>query len=195
MRTKTGIRCTAVVAALSGLLAIAQEAPRAPGVGQVQRPERRPGRDVERSDRGQRSSAGEFNPEQLRDRIRQFNAARIKEQLKATDDEWALIEPLIARVLEVRRELRPGGPAMGRGVPFGLPVEAGDESAVRQAADELRKALDADSAEADVIQEKLRALRAERAAVEEKLNEAQEELRSKLTVRQEARLTLMGILD
>lgn len=172
---------TAAIAALAAVAAFAQTAP----------PEGREGREFREGrgrDRGP-GQAGRFDPEQMRERMRET----WKQRLKATDEEWAVIEPLITKVTEARRMTRP--PA-GRGGPGGArPPEGAEDSALRKATDALRQAVEDEAAPPETLKARLDELRAARAAAEAELKKAQDELRGVLTVRQEAQLVLMGLLD
>ena len=110
---------------------------------------------------------------------------RIKENLGSTDEEWNAIKPLISKVNDARMRGR-----MGFGGRRG-----GDTTAnANPTADALTKALDS-KASADEIKLKLTAYRDQQKKNEEELKKAREELRKVLTINQEARLVLMGILD
>ncbi|MCX6999639.1 MAG: hypothetical protein NT106_05000 [Candidatus Sumerlaeota bacterium] len=113
---------------------------------------------------------------------------RIKENLGSTDEEWNAIKPLISKVNDVRMRGRMGfGGGGGR--------RGGDTTAnANPTADALSKALDS-KASADEIKLKLTAYRDQQKKNEEELKKAREELRKVLTINQEARLVLMGVLD
>ncbi len=123
---------------------------------------------------------------------------RIKEALQSTDEEWKVIGPLITDVMEKQREARgfefrgrgfagAGGPR-GRG-GFGPPGQEVPEVTA------LQQALDSETTSPAEIKAKLDAYRQARAAREKDLSQAREKLRQVLTVRQEATLVLMGLLD
>lgn len=142
---------------------------------------------------------GRFNPEEMRQRMNE----RLKEQLKVSDEEWQALQPLIEKVQRLNMQVRmsafggmfgrgPGGPG-GRGGFAGMMDT--ESSPVFQRASELRELLDDEGADASRIKSKLEAYRQARKALQEELAKAQEELRSVLTVRQEAVLVLMGLLD
>jgi len=149
----------------------------------------------ERGDRGPGRGRGrEFNPEQMRERMREFISTRLKEQLKVSDEEWGVIEPLADKVMEARRQTRQM--PMGRGGPGGPPPpEGGDAGAVRKATDALRQALENETTPVETVKARLDELRAARTAAEADLKKAQDDLRAVLTVRQEAQFVLFGILD
>lgn len=171
----------AAVVALAAMTAFAQTAP----------PQGREGGEF-REGRGRErvpGQPGRFDPEQMRERMRET----WKQRLQASDEEWAVIEPLITKVTEARRQTRPGP---GRGGPGGQrPPEGTEGSDLRKATDALRQALEDNNTPPETLKARLDELRAARAAAEAELKKAQDELRAVLTVRQEAQLVLMGLLD
>lgn len=64
-----------------------------------------------------------------------------------------------------------------------------------KAAEDLRTTLGDQNSTVAQVKEKLTAYRAEREKAREELSKAQEDLRSVLSVKQEAQLVLMGSLD
>ena len=135
-------------------------------------------------------------------------ADRIKTNLKATDDEWAVIQPLLQKVIDLRMAGRgggfggggrrgggPGGPGGGNNGGGGgnpPPAPTGPGAAEAQA---LSTALDSDSTSNDDIKAKLAALRDARKKNAADLQTARENLQKVLTLRQEAVLVNMGILE
>lgn len=154
-------------------------------------------------DRPQRESRGNFDPEQMRQRL----AERLREQLDVkNDDEWKVISERIERVNQARRELGVGGFGAfglgrgGRGGPGGGEAPAGDQGRRRgfggersPEAEALRKAIEA-QASTEEIKAKLAKYREARKEKEARLEQAQEELRKVLTVKQEAAAVLAGLL-
>ena len=132
---------------------------------------------------------GNFDPQQFR----QMMMDRFREQFEVKDDdEWKLIQDRIEKVMEARRAAggfggmgfgRPGGPG-GRG-PMG-----GGQGPEGEA---LQNALES-KASPDTIKAKLALFREARKANQAKLEQAQEELRKVLTLRQEAAAVLAGLL-
>ncbi|MFI5380602.1 MAG: hypothetical protein ACHRHE_14995 [Tepidisphaerales bacterium] len=133
---------------------------------------------------------GNFDPAQFQ----QMMMNRMKEQLGATDDEFKVLWPKIEAVQTAQRE-NWGGGFGGRG--FGGPGGPGgaQQSAVQLASAELRQALDSKDTPAEVFEKKLSALREARANARKKIEDAQKQLKELLTVRQEAALVSMGILE
>jgi hypothetical protein len=126
---------------------------------------------------------------------------RLKTQLGATDDEFAVLQPKIEAVFDAQREANPmmrgmfgrgggGGGGGGANNPSTQPL-----SPVQQAVSDLRDALDDTTTTPDVIKEKLQALRDARTTARANLVKAQQDLKDLLTQRQEATLVLYGMLD
>lgn len=143
---------------------------------------------------GRGGGRGGFDPEQFRRRI----AERMKEALGASDDEFAVIQPKIEKVMDLQRQSG-GGMGMlfggGRG-PGGRGGRGpgGDESPISAARRELQKSVEA-NAGPDELKAKMASLRAARAKGREELTKAQQELRELLTMKQEAALVMMGMLE
>ncbi len=159
------------------------------------------------------------NFEEMRKRMME----QTKSTLKVSDDEWAVIQPLIEKIQTKQRESggrfggfgfgpppggapprdgnqpapsatggqqagsQPGGNRPQGGGPFGS-----NESPERQA---LRTALEKDDTSASDLKAKLTAVREQRQKSAAELAQTREELRKLLTVRQEALLVAMGILE
>ena len=138
-----------------------------------------------------------FDPEQMRQMI----MTRIKETLGATDEEWKVLGPKVEKVQTLFGQLRSGGQRGMFGGGRGGRQEAApaqparDLSAVEKAAEDLRTTLENKDAKPDDVKKKLGALREEREKAKQNLAQAQDELRQLLTVKQEAQLVLMGLLD
>lgn len=152
---------------------------------------------------GERRDRGNF--EDFRKRMNE----RLKESLKVSDEEWGVIQPLIEKVGEKQREAMggrfgggpggsrgpggdrgPGGNGPGNNAP--APDLSRPGAAESQA---LRTALENESTSADELKAKLNALREVRKKGAAELVVAREELRKVVTVRQEAVLVSMGILE
>ena len=168
----------------------------------------------QRGQRGQRGG-GMFDPAQMRQMMEQ----RMKEQLGATDEEWQVLGPRVTKVMNLSRQVSSGG-GMGRGFmgrrggragglqggPQGGPPDGpqggrrgpfggGEPTAVDTAADALQTTLGNTEATAEDIKAKLTAYRGAKEKAKQELAKAQQELRQVLTLRQEAQLVLMGMLD
>ncbi|MFH1742602.1 MAG: hypothetical protein ABIH23_26660 [bacterium] len=140
-------------------------------------------------ERGQRPQGG-FDPAAMQARMLEG----LKEKLGTSDEEWKAIGPLVENVMDKQRETRMGG--MGRGMRMGgRGGRGGSDAEANPELDALRQALESESTEAAVIKSKLEAVRQIRKKNEDELKKAREELRQVLTVRQEANLVLIGMLD
>lgn len=150
-------------------------------------------------DRG--GQRGSFDRSQFMDRI----MGRYQDVLALSDDEWAVIKPMVSKVLEAQRGARGtggmgmlfgrgGGPGGDRGGDRGGSRRGrGGESEGPSAA--LKDVLDEEGASASEIKAKLEALRKDRAKKAKDLAKARNQLKQVLTVKQEATLVLMGVLE
>ena len=149
----------------------------------------------------ERRDRGNFDPEQMRQRMME----RYRETLEVkNDDEWKVIEGRITKVMDARRDVGAGG---GAGMFFGR-RRGGDNNGGGAGDDERRRRFGGEpSPEADALQKAVEAkasneeLKAKLAKYREiqkekqaKLDQAQNELRKVLSVRQEANAVLMGLL-
>ena len=186
--------CGLILSTATGSLLAQNEAPAAQpgGSGAPGAPGGRPGR-------------GNWDPEQMRQRMME----RVREQLAVKDDaEWSVIESRIKKINDSRSGMGrgfggpggPGGPG-GQGAPGGQGGQGGQggrqgRGGFGQAnpdAEVLQSALDS-GASADDIKVKLTAYRAAAKVKEVQLEKAQDELRQLLSVKQEARAVLLGLL-
>lgn len=130
---------------------------------------------------------------------------RYKQQLGASDDEFAAIQPKIQAVMDLQRDInygggrwmfgRGGGRRGGGGGGFNGGGPTTQPSPVRDAMDDLRHTLDDPSSTPDDIKAKLDVVRQARAKAKQDLALAQQDLKSILTERQEAVMVLDGVLD
>ena len=146
-----------------------------------------------------RGNRGNFDPAQFQ----QLMMDRLKDQLEITDDaEWKAIEPMIQKVMDLRRELmssagrgmfgrRSGGDSnsgdsnRSRGGGFFGPPSAETEA--------LQKAVDGKASNAE-MKAAIAKYQEARKAKQAELEKAQAALRGVLSVRQEAVATLDGLL-
>lgn len=137
-----------------------------------------------------RERTRQFDPSQMRSMMLE----RIKEQLEATDEEWNVMKPLVEDVMAKQMDAR-GGMFRGMGPrrQAGEGRRFGPEPS--QEAEALRAALDSKESSSEVLKSKLKAFRSAQKKDEQELNAAREKLRQVLSLRQEARLVLMGFLD
>ena len=122
-------------------------------------------------------------------------------QLKASDDEWTVIAPLLEKTAEKLAAARgggfggPGGPGGGGyGGNRGQRREGGPRGGTPET-QALRAALDDDNSTVNDVKAKLQAVRDQRKQAATELAQAREELRKVLNMRQEAALVMDGILD
>ena len=159
------------------------------------------------------------NHEDRMEQFRQRMNERIKTQLKASDDEWAVIQPLLEKVQVKMRETMesrfrgmgggpggPGGPRRGGDNNHGGGDNHGPTTAdashprppARPGSAEsqaLMETLQNDNATTNDIKVKLEALREQRKKSEAELTQTREDLKKVLTLRQEAIMVSMGMLD
>jgi hypothetical protein len=154
---------------------------------------------------GQGPGGRMFDPEQMRQMMEQ----RMKEMLGATDDEWKVLGPRVMKVQELSRQTRGGGPGMmmfGRGMRGGTGGPGGNRpggpmgtnrelTETEKIQEQLQTLLEDNTTTPDKIKEQLTKLRAAREKDKAELAKAQKSLREVLTLRQEATLVLMGMLD
>lgn len=140
--------------------------------------------------------------EQFRTRMNEF----MKTQLKVTDEEWAIIQPLLEKVQTKQRDAMVGrfgffggrrnGGNNGGGDRAGRPERPErPERPATPEIDALKAALEAENSSPAEIKTKLEAVRALRKKAVAELEQAREELRKVLTQRQEATLVMVGILE
>jgi len=156
----------------------------------------------------QRPGGGNFDPAQFRQRM--LDNARERFEIKS-DDEWKVIQPLMEKVMDARRDVGFGGGfGFGRGGRRGgannnnndAPAGANNQGGGRgfrggepaPEAEELQKAIDANASK-DELKAKLAKFREARKEKEARLAGAQEELKKVLSVKQEAVAVLMGLLQ
>jgi len=134
----------------------------------------------------------------------------VKQDLGATDNEWTVIKPRLTKVMTLSREINPRGMGMMRpGRPGddmpgrnprgrqGQPPQPNqaEKSEIQKATDALQEVLDKTDATPDDIKAKLLALRNAKEKSKQELAKAQQELKEILSVRQEAKLVLSGLLN
>jgi hypothetical protein len=165
---------------------------------------------------GQEPNNNDPNRQRGGDRTRNFEefrqrmAERLKASLKVSDEEWAVIQPLIEKVTAKQRDAAGsrfggfGGPSRGPGGSPGggnapAPSTGGDPSRPERAGtaerEALRQALESEGTSPETIKAKLTAVREVQKKAAAELAAAREDLRKVLTVRQEAALVSAGILE
>jgi len=157
---------------------------------------------------GGRGQRGGFDPAQMQERRMEM----YRERLEITDDtEWKVIQPMISKINEARREVgsgfgrnmfrppgggRGGDPGAGGGGNAGNAGRRGPDGFGEPSPEEdaLQKAIESKASAADV-KTALGKLREAKKAKEARLTAAQDNLRKVLTVRQEAQAVLAGLLN
>jgi hypothetical protein len=127
---------------------------------------------------------GQMDPAQMREMM----AQRLKEGLGCTDEELEVIGPRVQKVVEAQAGARMRR-FMGMGGFRGPGAQSDPE------ADALSKAIESEDTPKADIEPKLKAYRDAVKKKEAALKKTREELREVVTLRQEAGLVLMGILD
>lgn len=135
---------------------------------------------------------------------------RLKAALKVSDDEWSVIQPLLEKVQNAQRAMFAGrfggfgfrrrggggGPDGNNGATAGAsPAARPNRPPESPEAEALRTALESDSTSNDEIKTKLQALRDARKKQQADLDQARADLQKVLTLRQEATLVQMGLLE
>jgi hypothetical protein len=135
-----------------------------------------------------------MDPQQMQDAIQQRVSATFREQMGVTNDaDWSLIEQKINAVTKARAAVMADVGGM-RGGFFGGGRAGGLQASLTPEAQALQQAVD-DDAPAAQIKDLLAKLETARQAKQAALVSAQEDLRSVLTIRQEAIALLHGLLD
>ena len=123
---------------------------------------------------------------QRKEQFRQKMSEYLKKSLNVSDEEWAILQPLIEKVktkkmatFGTREDSNSSAPA--------LPVQ--------DASSALAAAVASENSSPEEIKARLEALRAARKKAGEELDQAREELRGVLTLRQEAQLVMQRILE
>lgn len=135
-----------------------------------------------------------FDPAAMQTRMLEM----MKDRIGATDEEWTVISPRLSEVMTLSQSARGGqmrGMMGGRGRDRGQQPETVSTDPVEKASQELQQTLDKEAPSNTEIQNKLLALRGAREQAKQKLAAAQQKLREVLSVKQEAQLVLMGMLD
>jgi hypothetical protein len=156
---------------------------------------------------------GKMDPEavkQMAEKMRTGMYDGLKKQLGTPDDEWKVLQPLIEKVVNLSMQVRVnstgiasmlmgGGGGGGRrgmgGFMTGLFGGGTEPTAIDTANENLQKVLDNKESTKEDLRAALSTLREARAKARVELEAAQKELRELLSVRQEAQLVSMGILD
>jgi hypothetical protein len=161
--------------------------------------------DTQRGPQGQRDQAGTQQQGQRGQRGGGFDRAAMqermaemmKERMGATDEEWTVIKPRLEEVMKLSQNAGGMRGMFGRGRrnPDGQPDAEAPTEPVQIAIDDLQKTLDKEAPTAAEIKAKLAALRGAREKNKQELVIAQQKLKDVLSVKQEAMLVMMGMLE
>jgi hypothetical protein len=133
---------------------------------------------------------GGFDPAQFQQQMLE----QTRKNLSVTNDaEWTAIKPLVQKVMDARREARPGGGMRMFGPPGGPNGRGGPEGQVSSEQQALQKAIEANAPVAE-IKAALTKCRSAHLDKQAKLESAQNDLKNVLSVKQEAQAVLMGLL-
>lgn len=138
-----------------------------------------------------------FDPNMFRafdpNTFRKAASDRMRQSLGATEEEWTVLEPKIEKVQTLSMQAR-GGMMMGMGM-MGMGGRGGEPTDMMKASQALTKVLQNKDAAASEIKTALQVLRDAKAKAKAELEQAQKELKEVLSVRQEALLVQMGLLE
>jgi len=161
----------------------------------------------QRGQGGDRGPGG-FDPAQMRQRMMEG----FKQRLGVDDQAWKVMEPRLTKVMELNRQTQ----TMGRGGMFGLRGRGGpdggpqggpqgdrrgpqgpmgEQTALQKEMTKLQTLLENESTSPDEVKKQLTAVRQAREKAKQELAAAQQDLKQILTVKQEALLVTMGMLD
>jgi hypothetical protein len=151
-----------------------------------------------------RPNWGGMDPQQIQQQIQQRMMVFFREQLVVTnDDEWKIIESRLSKVIQTRTEIMFAGMSGLRGMmggnrgpdsqPGARPGFPGFGQPSPEA-EALQKAIET-NAPKDQLKAALAAYREARKRKQAELASAQEQLRQVLSLRQEAVMVSMGMLD
>lgn len=160
--------------------------------------------------RPQRGERRRRSPEEWRkwmEQRRKEASERQRKTLGASEEEWKVLQPRIEKVRNLFRQLRAGamrGWFGGAGMRMwrGRRQPAADDAAaerpktdLEKKSEALRKILEDKESKPEAVKAALKGLREAREKLGKDLAKAKKELREIVTVRQEAHLVLMGVLD
>jgi Spy/CpxP family protein refolding chaperone len=148
-----------------------------------------------RGDPNQGGGRGNFNPQEMQGRM----LSALRERLGVTnDDEWNVIQERVMKLFELRRNDMGGGRGGGflfggRGGDQGGRPPAGRGGSSNPDIEALQSAVTGNAPDGE-IKARLERLRLSRKENTAKIEQAQEELKAVLTVRQEAIMVMAGLL-
>jgi ribosomal protein L10 len=118
-----------------------------------------------------------------------------RQTLGATEEEWTVLEPKFDKVQKLSNEIRFGAMMMGFGMARMGGPSAEQQSELQTSTQALSKVLQDKNATAGEIKTALQAYRDAKTKAKAALEQAQKELKEVLSVRQEALLVQMGLLE
>lgn len=146
----------------------------------------------------QRGERGGFDREAMQERI----MAMMQERMGVSNEEWTVIKPRLSKVMKLSMDASGmrgmfGRGRGGRGGDRGQqrPETDAQSSGVQKASADLQETLEKEAPTAAEIKAKLTALRGAREKAKQELVTSQKKLREVLTLKQEAQLVMMGLLD
>ncbi len=123
----------------------------------------------------------------------------MQERLGVSDEEWTVVKPRLKEVMTQSWAASGRGGMMrgmfGRGRGREPQKPDADASEVEKAVFELQQTLEKDAPSSTEIKAKLTALRGAKEKAKQDLVKAQQKLREVLSLKQEAQLVMMGMLD
>jgi hypothetical protein len=141
---------------------------------------------------------GNFDPTQIQQQMQQRIMTQDRQSLAITnDDEWAVIQPLIQKVMDAQQAVGNGGAMMGmRGGGRGGRGGGGAGAFGAATSEELLSLQQAlvNNAPIAQVKDSLARYRASVKAKQDALEAAQSALKKVLTVRQEAQAVVLGLL-
>lgn len=144
---------------------------------------------------GRNGGRGGFDQAAMQDRM----LDRMKDRLEASDEEWTIIKPRLKEVMTLTWNNSGMGSMrfmFGRGRRDNQPQQSENATdPVQKASEELQNALEKESPSAAEIKAKLAALRGAKEKNKQQLVTAQQKLKEVLTVKQEAMLVMIGMLE
>jgi hypothetical protein len=129
--------------------------------------------------------------DQMQSNMLFLTARRIQRQLDVADDDWKALWPLVQKVITASAAVNGNRPGIGRFVVSTSPAALDLAHATKA----LRAAAENPHTSSDEYTHLLRAYRDARSEAQTELDKAQQNLVAVLTIRQEAQLESMGILQ
>ena len=124
-----------------------------------------------------------------------LTTSRIRDQLDVTDSEWEALAPLVQNVMADMAAVNRTGGGMGGGMAAFMTQQSPAAANLAKASRDLRAALQDPTVPAQQVASLLRTYRDARSKVQDELAAARIELSSVLTLRQEATLSALGLLE